>query len=169
MTLQVCWLWRYEFVRVSPGSKLDAISFVTSDSVLRLIRESHILTICLRVHGGTPADIVLNRRFSISDPSILDLAPEIFERFHHLSHKQGKDDDEDRERDGGDPEDPLWELCIADIDGVHAEEGGDEGKWEEDDGDEGEDEDGGFLAVFSGFDAEEVLSMGRWLEELLKA
>ena len=93
----------------------------------------------------------------MSNPSILDAAPEILERFQLLSHEQGEDDDENGEGDGGNPEDPLRERCIADVGGVHAEEGRDEGEGEEDDGDDGEDEDGGFLAVFAGFDAEKVL------------
>lgn len=94
---------------------------------------------------------------SESDPSILNAAPEILERFQLLSHEQGEDDDENGEGDGGNPKDPLRELCIADVGRVHAEEGRDEGEGKEDDGDDGEDEDGGFLAVFAGFDAEEVL------------
>lgn len=36
---------------------------------------------------------------------------------------------------------------MAYVRGVHAEEGGDEGEGEEDDGDNGKDKDGAFLAV----------------------
>ena len=48
-------------------------------------------------------------------------------------------------------------VGVADVGGVHAEVGGDEGEREEDDGDDGEDEDGGFLAVLVRFDTSEVL------------
>jgi hypothetical protein len=67
------------------------------------------------------------------------------------------DDDEQRQRDGGGPVDPLREGHVADVGRVHAHDARDEGQRQEDDGYDGEGVDGGFLAVFVGLDLPEVL------------
>lgn len=53
----------------------------------------------------------------------------------------------------------MWGCHASDVGGVHAEEGGDEGEREEDDGYHGEDENGAFLAVSVGLNVEEVLKL----------
>lgn len=72
-------------------------------------------------------------------------------------HKYRNANHDRSQRDCRCPERPLRGGHIADIGGVHAEEGRYEGEREEDDGDDCENEDGAFLAVAVGFDAVEIL------------
>jgi len=86
----------------------------------------------------------------------LPLPPHIPEALPKVAQLAGpyetQGDDDDAQRHGRGPENPLRQLHVADVDGVHAEDAGDGGQRQEDDGDDGEGVDGGLLAVLVGVD-----------------
>lgn len=98
------------------------------------------------------------RRYS--RPAIPESTPDLAGGLDFAGDQQRQAHDDGGERDCAGPEEPLRGVRVADVSGVHAEVGGDEREREEDYGDDGEDEDGGFLAIFVGFDAADVLCRG---------
>ena len=48
-------------------------------------------------------------------------------------------------------------VRVPDVRGIHAEKAGNEGQRQKDDSDESEDENGGLLTIFGGFDAADIL------------
>lgn len=83
--------------------------------------------------------------------------PPVLDRLDLARNEDGNANHNGSEGDGRSPKRPLRRGHVADVGGVHTEEGGDEGKGEENDGDNGENEDGAFLPVAVGFNAVEIL------------
>ena len=101
----------------------------------------------LIINHHIPRVPFLSPKFTKALPEILQLSGPDQAQCNNQNHK-GK---------SSSPEDPLVHSHVADIEGVHTEDGSDSAEGEKDDGYDCEGVDGCFLAVFVGVDFLDIL------------